>query len=72
MDIEITKRCNLSCVHCSAQSNAKGREMSFEEIKIMLDKATSLGLENVGFTGGEPLIRKDKLMRLLRDYRKIT
>ncbi len=65
MDIEITKRCNLSCVHCSAQSNAKGKEMSFTEIKIIFDKAASLGLENVGFTGGEPLIRKDKLMRLL-------
>ena len=65
MDIEITKRCNLSCVHCSAKSNTKGREMSFSEIKIVLDKAVSLGLENVGFTGGEPLIRKDKLMRLL-------
>lgn len=65
IDLEITKRCNLSCVHCSAQSNAKGKEMSFTEIKIILDKAASLGLENVGFTGGEPLIRKDKLMRLL-------
>ncbi|MDW7728187.1 MAG: radical SAM protein [Candidatus Methanoperedens sp.] len=61
----MTKRCNLSCVHCSAQSNAKGKEMSFTEIKIILDKAVSLGLENVGFTGGEPLIRRDKLMRLL-------
>ncbi len=69
MDIEITKRCNLSCVHCSAQSNANGKEMSFKEIKIILDKAASLGLENVGFTGGEPLIRKDKLMQLL-DYCK--
>ncbi len=65
----MTKRCNLSCVHCSAQSNAKGKEMSFAEIKIILDKATSLGLENIGFTGGEPLVRKDKLMRLL-DYCK--
>lgn len=65
IDIEITKRCNLSCVHCSAQSNAKGKEMSFDEIKTILDKAVSLGLENIGFTGGEPLICKDKLMRLL-------
>ncbi len=71
IDIEITKRCNLSCVHCSAQSNTKGREINFTEIKKILDKAVSLGLENVGFTGGEPLIRKDKVMRLLHYSKNI-
>ena len=66
IDIEITKKCNLSCVHCSAQSNSTGKELSLNEIKIILDKASSLGLENVGFTGGEPLVRRNKLLALLK------
>lgn len=64
VDIEITKKCNLFCVHCSAESNKKGRELSLDEIKIVLAKASSLGLEDVGFTGGEPLLRRNKLFGL--------
>lgn len=71
IDIEITKKCNLFCVHCSAQSNKTGKELSLKEIEIILDEAGSLGLKNVGFTGGEPLIRRSKLMALL-EYCKHT
>jgi radical SAM protein with 4Fe4S-binding SPASM domain len=66
IDIEVTKKCNLFCVHCSAEANSRGRELSLNEIKMILDKASLLGLENVGFTGGEPLIHRNKLMALLK------
>ena len=66
IDLEITKKCNLSCIHCSARSNVKGRELSLKEIKIVLDKGSSLGLKNVGFTGGEPLLQEGKLVNSLR------
>lgn len=66
VDIEITKKCNLFCVHCSAWSNIPGRELSLKEIKIILDKASSLGLKNIGFTGGEPLVHRNKLVTLLK------
>jgi len=66
IDVEITKKCNLFCVHCSAQSNSPGRELSLNEIKTVLDKASLLGLKNVGFTGGEPFVRRNKLMALLK------
>lgn len=65
IDVEITKKCNLFCVHCSAQSNTMGKELSSKEIKMILDEASSLGLKNVGFTGGEPLVRRNKLETLL-------
>lgn len=71
IDIEITKKCNLFCIHCSAQSNTRGRELSSKEIKIILDKASLLGLKNIGFTGGEPLVRRNKLLTLLT-YSKST
>ncbi len=66
IDLEVTKKCNLCCVHCSARSNTKGREMSVNEITTVLDQALHLGLKRVGFTGGEPLIRWRKLTALLR------
>lgn len=44
----------------------KGIELNFSEIRTILDKASLLGLENAGFTGGEPLVQKDRLVRLLR------
>jgi len=66
IDIEITKKCNLSCVHCSAQSDIIGKELNLTEIKAILDEASSLGLRNVGLTGGEPLLRRNKLEMLLR------
>lgn len=65
IDIEITKKCNLSCIHCSAQSNSAGKELSLKENIAILDNACSLGLENVGFTGGEPFICKNKLLALM-------
>jgi len=70
IDIEITKKCNLACIHCSATSNRIGRELSSREVKAVLSKASSLGLKNIGFTGGEPLVRKAKLMELLRYCRR--
>lgn len=71
IDIEITKLCNLHCVHCSAESNNKVKELSLKEIKKILDEASSMGLRNVGFTGGEPLMRRSKLVELL-EYCKHT
>ena len=66
VDVEITKKCNLFCVHCSAQSNGIGRELSTSEIETILDRGILLGLKNVGFTGGEPLTRRNKLVSLLK------
>lgn len=66
IDIEVTKKCNLSCIHCSAQSNIIGNELTSREIKTILDHAFSLGVKKIGFTGGEPLARRNKLVALLR------
>lgn len=44
----------------------KGNELNFGEIRTILKKASLLGLENAGFTGGEPLVHKDRLVKLLK------
>jgi radical SAM protein with 4Fe4S-binding SPASM domain len=64
LDIELTERCNCNCIHCyinlpADDRNALGRELSTEEVKEILRRATSLGCLRVRFTGGEPLLRED-------------
>jgi radical SAM protein with 4Fe4S-binding SPASM domain len=66
IDIEVTKKCNLSCTHCSAESNRTGKELSLNEMKTIFDNAYSSGLEEIGFTGGEPLLRRRKMITLLK------
>lgn len=64
--IEITKRCNARCEHCSvsAEAEADKEELTAEEWKNALkDIADHYDAKtmSIGFTGGEPLVRKDFL-----------
>ena len=55
---EITKICNLSCLHCiSSVGNRK--ELNKKSALKAIDILKDLGCEEVNFTGGEPLSRKD-------------
>ena len=59
----VTRRCNLRCVHCYSQSedrNYRG-ELSFEEGKALIDDLAEFGSPVILFSGGEPLIRPDIL-----------
>ena len=59
---EITRRCNLNCVHCrsSSQMEIKGHpDFSFNEAKRVLDDISSYAKPVVVLSGGEPLLRKD-------------
>jgi radical SAM protein with 4Fe4S-binding SPASM domain len=59
---EITRRCNLRCVHCrsSSEEEAQGHpDFSLEEAKRMLDDIASYAKPVVVLSGGEPLVRKD-------------
>ena len=63
-DIEITARCNHNCRHCYinlpvTDKEAQKKELSFAEIKKIIDKAASLGALWCIITGGEPLLRED-------------
>ena len=63
LDIELTERCNNNCIHCyinlPADSDAKNKELSTEEVKNILEEAAALGYLSVRLTGGEPLLRED-------------
>lgn len=62
--IAVTDRCMYNCWHCSAKrfikaKNDKSKEMTSDELKKIVKSLQDLGVGIIGFTGGEPLLRKD-------------
>ncbi len=57
----VTKACNLNCIHCYSQSNTSTApdELSTQQGKELLDDLAEFGVPVVLFSGGEPLLRKD-------------
>lgn len=57
----VTRRCNLKCVHCYAHAKdiSFENELNTEEGKKLLDDLAEFKVPVVLFSGGEPLVRKD-------------
>jgi len=57
----ITRRCNLKCIHCYAHAKDQTfkNELSTEQGKVLLDDLAQFGSPVILFSGGEPTIRKD-------------
>ncbi len=57
----ITRTCNLRCLHCYSDSWAKkySGELTTAEAKSVLDDLGEFKVPAVLFSGGEPLLRKD-------------
>ncbi|WP_336774304.1 pyrroloquinoline quinone biosynthesis protein PqqE [Paenibacillus sp. MMO-58] len=68
---ELTHRCPLHCPYCSNPVELQKREseLSTNEWLSVLEQASDLGVVQVHFTGGEPLLRSDLelLIRHARD-----
>lgn len=58
---EVTRRCNLNCVHCRASADmaAQPHEFSREECRGLLEVIASFARPVIILTGGEPLLRDD-------------
>ncbi|MFO7570028.1 MAG: heme b synthase [Smithellaceae bacterium] len=58
---EVTRSCNLSCVHCRAASHLGPYpgELSTEECLRLIDDIASVSQPVIILTGGEPLLRPD-------------
>ncbi|MBR2833081.1 radical SAM/SPASM domain-containing protein [Lactococcus carnosus] len=61
LHFELTNQCNLRCTHCYnidyLESNKE--DLSTNEIKKIIDSALEIGVRDIGFSGGEPFMRKD-------------
>jgi radical SAM protein with 4Fe4S-binding SPASM domain len=56
---EITKICNLRCLHCgSGCTDIEGRELPIHEWKKIFSELPELGAEKIVFSGGEPTTKK--------------
>jgi len=56
----LTRRCNYRCRSCSIWSEKQGaEEISTDEVKRGLDVFRKLGVVEVVFSGGNPLLRED-------------
>src|SRR6202166_4799307 len=69
--VSVTDRCNLRCNYCMPQEEyvwlPRQELLTFEEIARLAEVFTSLGVEDVRLTGGEPLLRRDlpQLVKML-------
>lgn len=64
VSMELTERCNNNCVHCYINlpvddEETKKKEITFAEIKGIVDEAARMGCLSWHLTGGEPLLRED-------------
>ncbi len=57
----ITRRCNLKCIHCYAHADetSSDNELSTEQGKKLIDDLAGFKVPVILFSGGEPLVRKD-------------
>jgi len=60
--VSVTDRCDFRCVYCMSEKMTfipKNDLLSLEEIARVVRIFTSLGVEKVRITGGEPLVRRN-------------
>ncbi len=67
---EVTYRCPLRCPYCSNPTRVRNdRELTTDEWCRVIREAAALGVLQIGFSGGEPLVRHD-LAELVRGARE--
>jgi MoaA/NifB/PqqE/SkfB family radical SAM enzyme len=58
--IMLTENCNSRCVTCNVWKKSKSvNELTTEEMKDVLHQLKEMGITQLVFTGGEPLLRND-------------
>lgn len=57
LKIEVTHDCMLQCIHCSSCAGINsGRTMKWASCEQILDDAAAMGVKEIAFSGGEPLL----------------
>lgn len=65
--LHLTNRCNLHCVGCYSYDEKRNRDedLTLEDMLNGIRLLKDAGIENLVFSGGEPLLRRD-LIKILR------
>lgn len=69
--ISPTMRCNLHCTGCYSALYSKDGELGESEIDSILSQCRSMGAYFVVFSGGEPYLLRDTLLRLFKKYQDL-
>lgn len=70
--ISLTQRCNLACVFCHMEGQPIAHEeLAPEEIETIVRAASTVGIDRVKLTGGEPTLRSD-LIDIVRRLRPLV
>lgn len=59
LQLSITGKCNSHCVMCNVWKNQTKKELTPEELSIILQNKLFKKIKGVGVNGGEPTLRKD-------------
>jgi len=67
--LEITKQCNLDCVHCYVDHRSNDKQLTTDEIFKLLDEIAGLGVLQLSISGGEPMVHQDfwKILEYARE-----
>jgi len=70
--IDPTSDCNLKCKGCWAADYKKSTSLSYEKMDEILTDGKELGVMDVLMSGGEPLMRKNHIIKLARKHHDLT
>ena len=66
--LDPTSACNLHCKGCWAADYGNRLNLSYEDIDSIIEQGKGLGAYMYIYTGGEPLVRKDDLIKLCEKH----
>jgi MoaA/NifB/PqqE/SkfB family radical SAM enzyme len=66
--LDPTSACNLHCIGCWAAEYGNKLNLTYEELDSIITQGKEMGVYVFLFTGGEPLVRKDDIIRLCEKH----
>ena len=73
--ISVTDRCNLRCIYCMPEEGITSLDhediLRFEDTLKIVKVASTLGINKIRYTGGEPLVMKD-IDKLIYETSKLS
>lgn len=64
-----TSACNLHCTGCWAAEYGNKLNLSYDEMSDIVKQGKELGIHFYMFTGGEPLVRRDDIIKLCKEHK---
>jgi MoaA/NifB/PqqE/SkfB family radical SAM enzyme len=71
--LAITTHCPLQCEHCYEWDNLNKKEkLSLRDLKLLVSKFQQRGVAQIHFGGGEPMLRFNDILEIMKDVRQGT